>query len=139
MKYRIRINKTNEVAEATWKNEKFVLANGTEIERDDATMLLPFSVEAQVYEWYGNGEVEPNDRNEGGRYKAKGGETFVVYLTDAEAMYGDFEAKLEKQLMKEGRYMKYSLRGSKLMPYSEPTVLDYSAKADAFVRRNRPA
>jgi hypothetical protein len=136
MKYKIRIAATSEVAEATWKNDKFVLANGTELDRDEATLLSPFYVEAQVWEWYGNEGVEPNDRGEGGRYKPKGGETIVVYLTEAEAMYGNFEAKLEAQLMKEGRHIKYGLRGATFFPYYPPTVLDYSAKADAFVRKN---
>jgi hypothetical protein len=134
MKYRIRIKATAAIAEATWAADKYVLANGTTLTRDEADLLEAFSVEVQVYEWYGNDGVEPNDAEVGGRYKPKGSETFIVYLTEAEAMYGGFEAKLEAQLMKPGRHIKYSLRGSTLFPYYPPTVLDYSAKADAFVR-----
>ena len=137
MKYRIRIHYSNQVALATWKDDKFVLDNGNTLTRDEATLLMPFCVEAQVYEWYGNDDVTPNDRNEGGRYKPKGGQTIIVYLTDAEAMYGNFESKLEAQLMKEGRHMKYSLRGS-LMPYSPPIELDYSVLADAFTAAKTP-
>lgn len=136
MKYRIRIAATSKVAEATWKNEKFVLEDGTELTRDEAELLNPFYVEAQVWEWYGNDGVEPNDRNEGGRYKPKGGETIVVYLTEAEAMYGNFIEKLNAQLMKEGRHIKYDVTSNTLAPYFPPTVLDYSVKADAFVRVN---
>jgi hypothetical protein len=132
--YRIRIKATSEIAEATWTSDgKYFLPNGSTLSRDEADLLSPFSVEAQVWEWYGNDDVEPNDSGIGGRYKAKGGETIIVYLTEDEAMYGDFEAKLSAQLMKEGRYIKYELRSS-LMPYYPPTVLDYSVKADAFTR-----
>lgn len=139
MKYQIRILATAENAEAVWNVDHFVLPNGTKLTRDEAVVLNAYSVEVQIYEWYGAGEdMDPNDAEVGGRYKPKGGETIVVYLTDAEAMYGDFEDKLQAQFMKEGRYMKYSLLG-KLEPYYPPTVMHYSAKADAFYEGNRLA
>lgn len=132
--YRIRIKATATVTTATWDNGFYTTPAGDVFPTDSVELLSAFSVDCQVYEWYGNDGVEPNDTEVGGRYKPKGGETFIVYLTEAEAMYGGFEAKLEAQLMKPGRHIKYSLRGSTLFPYYPPTVLDYSTKADAFVR-----
>jgi hypothetical protein len=84
-----------------------------------------FSAVAQVREWYGDSAPGSID---GGRYKAKGGQEFVVWATEMEAMYGDLEAKFNEEFNRNGRHTRYEIMDS-FMPYNTPQVMHWRPDA----------
>ncbi len=100
--------------------DQIALANGEIIPRTAMVSLKPFSVSAQVWEWYGDEEFVGVEAH--GRYKAKGGEEFIVWLTENEAMYGDIVDKLNEKFNKTDLFYKYEFKHDP-MPYYAPRTL----------------
>lgn len=122
--YQVRYQGKQVAASFDSENDCYVI-NGLSVTCEEVKHLAPFTITAQVYEWYGNEEYPVGDTAHG-RYKPKGGETFIMHLTDAEAMYDDeIVNKLQAKFNAKGRYMLYDFAGQSFFPHSEPIVLSY--------------
>ena len=88
---------------------------------DEWESVTRFSSIAQVYEWYGDSAPGSLD---GGRYKAKGGQEFIIWMTESEAMYGEMEKKFNEEFNRNGRHTRFEIKDS-FMPYDSPTILHW--------------
>ena len=106
---------------AQWNGHDWVI-DGAVVPFKDVEMLNPYVTRAQIWEWYG--EEEHVGDPAFGRYKAKGGQDFIVHLTTAQAY--DEEAvlaKLNNRLNNNGIWVRFEFNGS-LEHYYEPTVVE---------------
>lgn len=95
--------------------------NGTICESGEFIRLCPCTITAQVWEWYGHDDYVGNPSH--GRYKAKGGQEFIVFVDEHDAMYREAEviAKLNEKHNVEGAFIKHEFRGDcQLFPYDKP-------------------
>lgn len=117
--YQVRHNEKQ--VTAAWTEEGWII-DGTIVPLDEATLLKPFITTAQVWEWYGDEDHVGVPTF--GRYKSKGGEDFIVHLTEDEAwdetlILGRLNAKLNVV----GQWMRYEFNGE-LSHYWEPKVIE---------------
>lgn len=106
---------------ATYTDAGFLI-NGVIVPTDKVEILNPYITRAQIWEWYGD-ENHVGDPAFG-RYKAKGGQDFIIHLTTAES-HSDVEvlAILNTRLNENGKWTRFEFNGS-LDYYYEPTVIE---------------
>jgi len=96
--------------------------NGVNVPRSEVQHLTPFIITAQVWEWYGDEDNVGDPAH--GRYKPKGGEDYVIHLSDAEVMY-DSEAiiaRLNAKMNADGLFFRHEFKGG-FSPYYAPEFL----------------
>jgi len=117
--YQVRYN--GKQTTALWIAEGWII-DGALVPHKDAEILNPYVTRAQIWEWYG--EEEHVGDPAFGRYKAKGGQDFIVHLTTEQAY--DEEAvlaKLNERLNTNGKWTRFEFKGE-LEYYYEPTVVE---------------
>ena len=105
------------------------MIDGVEVHRDAVEYLTAWIATAQVWEWYGDEDHVGDTAH--GRYKAKGGEDFLIHLTTSE-VYSDVEsiiAKLNAKFNREGSFYRYEFKND-LEPYFEPTLVKFEELND---------
>lgn len=96
--------------------------SGVNVPREEVRHLNAFVITAQVWEWYG--DEDAIGESAFGRYKPKGGEEFVLHLTDEDAMYNSeaIIARLNAKMNVDGLFFRYEFKGN-FSPYYAPEFL----------------